>query len=100
MINDLIRVVRHPLIGVYEVGSYLGRARARYEFGAHSYVSILSQIRPPDNFTLGNDCYVKSNTVIKPKGSGISLGDNCTIQHFSELSGDITIGDGSASQIR
>jgi acetyltransferase-like isoleucine patch superfamily enzyme len=94
MIHDLKRVLRHPFIGVYEVGSYLGRARARYEFGVHSYVSILSQIRPPDNFTLGDNCYVKSNTVVKPKSGGISLGDNCTIQHFSELSGNISIGNG------
>lgn len=94
MIRNLLRVLRHPFIGIYEIGSYLGRARARHEFDTDSYVSILSQIRPPDDFSLGNDCYVKPNTVIKPKGDGIALGNNCTIQHFSELSGDITIGDG------
>ncbi len=66
------------------------RARADMTFGADAFVSQLAVVFP-DRLVLGDRTYVSAHSYL---WGDVEVGDDCTLNPFTEVRGRITIGNG------
>lgn len=93
MWTKLVKGVKYPTQILIKLDDILGRLRTRLEYGTNAYISTSCRIRNPENIQIGNKSKIHPYTVLKPKESGITIGNHCTIHEFGFLAGEISIGD-------
>jgi acetyltransferase-like isoleucine patch superfamily enzyme len=51
-------------------------------------------LNPDEKITIGARCSVDAFVWLRSYGHGITMGDDCTIHHYSIIQGPVTLGDG------
>ncbi|MCU4719621.1 acyltransferase [Halobacteria archaeon HArc-curdl5-1] len=93
MWSKLRKGIKYPTQILIKSDDVLGRVRAKVEYEKNSQISPLAKIRNPEMVEIGTHSKIFPLTVLKPKDSGIVIGDHCTIHEFGFLAGNISIGD-------
>lgn len=93
MWSKLKKGIKYPTQIFIKSDDVLGRVRAKLEYRKDSQISLLAKIRNPEMVDIGDHSKIFPLTVLKPKESGIDIGNHSTIHEFGFLAGDISIGN-------
>jgi acetyltransferase-like isoleucine patch superfamily enzyme len=76
-----------------KITKLIGRVRGYLLFGNKCYIGGGVKLQNIGKISVGNDVYIAPFCVIKASDK-VVIGSNCSINEFSFLSGNISIGDG------
>lgn len=95
ILRKIRRAVEYPSRLVPYLYQAPGGLLGRYQFESTCQVSPFCEIRTPELVSLGDGTVLRPHTVVNPMApDGISFGSDCTLNSFSFLAGQVTIGDG------
>lgn len=94
-LSKLACYLRYPSSVINPFSWTVGDLLGKYQFGTDCSIHPFCRLENPSNIEVGDGTYLRNHAVIKAKQpDGIKIGENCSVNEFTLLAGNISIGNG------